>query len=162
MALQNGDQIPNITLLHKTAEGMGKVTLGEEMKGKNVVLLFFPAAGSSICTDEMCSVSEDWDAYKGLDADVYGVSVDSPFALEVWAKTANITIPLLSDFNKEAIEAFDAKYDVWVPGLFDMNGVAKRSAFVINKEGKLIHSEILESAGDMVDFTKIKEALQGA
>ncbi len=110
----------------------------------------------------MCNVSEDWDSYKNLDAEVYGVSVDGPFAQEVWAKANNITIPLLSDFNKEAIEAFGAKYDVWVPGTFDMNGVAKRSAFVVNKEGKIVYADILENAGEMPDLQKVKDALQNA
>ncbi len=162
MALQTGDQAPNITLLHKAPDGVKKVALGDEMKGKNVVLLFFPAVGTGVCTEEMCTVSEDWDAYKNLNADVYGVSVDSPFAQEVWATANNITIPLLSDFNKEAIEAFGAKYDVWVPGTFDMNGVAKRSAFVINKEGKVVYADVLENAGEMPDLGKVKEALQSA
>ena len=162
MALQTGDQAPNITLLHKAPEGIEKVAIGDEMKGTNVVLLFFPAVGTSVCTDEMCMVSEDWDAYKSLDAKVYGVSVDSPFAQEVWAKANDISIPLLSDFNKEAIDAFDAKYDVWVPGTFDMNGVAKRSAFVINKEGRVVYADVLENAGEMPDLNKVKEALQGA
>lgn len=162
MAVQIGDQAPNLTLLQKAPEGVKKVSLGDEMKGKNVVLLFFPAVGTGVCTEEMCNVTEDWDSYKNLDAEVYGVSVDSPFAQEVWAKANNIQIPLLSDFNKEAIEAFGAKYDVWVPGTFDMNGVAKRSAFVIDKEGKLVYADILENAGEMPDLEKVKDALQNA
>lgn len=161
MAVQIGDQAPKVTLLHKAPEGVQKVSIGEATD-KNVVLLFFPAVGTSVCTEEMCGVTEDWDSYKSLDADVYGVSVDSPFAQEVWAKANNIAVPLLSDFNKEAITAFDTKYDVWVPGTFDMNGVAKRSAFVINKEGKVIYADILENAGEMPDLQKVKDALQNA
>ena len=159
MAIQIGDNIPEITLLQKNDEGVHKLQLAET-NGKNRVLLFFPGAGTGVCTSEMCSISDDLNTYQGLGAEVYGISVDSPFAQYVWAKAHNITTPLLSDFNKEAIEAFGAKYDVWLPGINDMNGVAKRSAFVFNKEGKLIHSEILENAGDLPDFEKVKDALK--
>ncbi|MCE2504227.1 MAG: redoxin domain-containing protein [Chlorobi bacterium] len=159
MALQIGDQIPEITLLQKTEEGVEKVNIAKN-SGKNLLLLFIPAAGTGVCTEEMCLVSKDWNAYNDLNAVVYGVSVDSPFAQEVWAKANNITLPLLSDFNKEAINAFDAKYDIWLPGTFDMHGVAKRSAFVFNSNGKLVHSEVLENAGEMPNLNKVKEALQ--
>lgn len=159
MALNVGDQVPEITLLHKSPEGVQKVSTGD-MKGKKTVLLFFPAVGTGVCTEEMCTVSEDWDAYKELDADVYGVSVDSPFAQEVWAQQNNITVPLLSDFNKDAINAFGAKYDVWVPGTFDMNGVAKRAVYIIDADGKVSYADVLENAGDMPDLAKAKEALK--
>ncbi len=159
MSIQIGDLIPEITLLQKTGDGVQKVQLADN-HDRNRVLLFFPAVGTGVCTKEMCTVSEDWNSYDDLDAEVYGISVDSPFAQEVWAKANNITIPLLSDFNKEAIEAFGAKYDVWLPGVNDMKGVAKRSAFVFNRDGKLIHSEILENAGEIPDLDKVKEALK--
>ena len=159
MSIQVGDLIPEITLLHKNEEGVHKVNIAEN-HGKSRVFLFFPAVGSGVCTAEMCQVTDDWSTYEDLDAEVYGISVDNPFAQELWAKQNGIKVPLLSDFNKEAINAFDAKYDVWLPGKNDMKGVAKRSVFVFNREGKLIHSEILENAGDMPDFEKAKGALQ--
>lgn len=123
------------------------------------MLLFFPQAFTGVCTDEMCSVSNGLSSYSDLNAEVLGISVDSVFTQEAWAKANNITIPLLSDFNKKVINLYDTSYP---DGgfVFDMNGVSKRAAFVIDKDGIVRYSEVLENAGDLPDFDKVKETLK--
>jgi peroxiredoxin len=158
MSVEIGQPAPSFTLKSKKAEGVVNVSL-EDYKGKNVVLLFIPLAFTGVCTDELCSVSQGIDAYENLNAEVLGVSVDSPFAQEAWAKQAGITIPLLSDFNKAAAAAYGALYDTFVPGALDMNGVAKRSAFVIDKDGVVRYAEVLENAGNVPNFDAIKGVL---
>ena len=158
MALSVGTPAPKISLKHKAPEGLTDVCLGANFGEKNTVLLFFPLAFTGVCTAEMCSISEGLAEYTDLNAAVYAISVDSPFAQEAWAKANGITIPVLSDFNKEASIA----YDVMFPQLLGLNGVAKRSAFVINKDGTIIYSESSDDAKQLPNFDAIKAALKDA
>ncbi|HTB06259.1 MAG TPA: peroxiredoxin [Bacteroidia bacterium] len=130
----------------------------ESFKGKNVVLLFFPAAFTSTCTKEMCQTRDELSFFNGLNAEVFGISVDMPFTLAKYKEANQLNFPLLSDFNKEAITAYGCKYDNWILGL---KGVAKRSSFVIDKEGTIRFAQVLENASDYPDFDGIKKALEG-
>lgn len=154
MAVQVGDIAPNFTLFSTDKK---EVTL-TEYEGKNVVLLFFPLAFTGVCTTELCNTRDDIGTYKNLDAEVIAVSVDSLFTLEKFKESQNLNFTMLSDFNKEVSRAYGAFYDEFVLG---MRGVSKRSAFVIDKTGKIRYAEILESAGDLPNFDKVKETLQG-
>lgn len=160
MSISIGDKAPEFTLKSKNVTGEVKDYSLSDYKGKNVVLLFFPQAFTGTCTTELCTVSEGLDAYSSMNAEVLGISVDSVFTQEAWAKANNISIPLLSDFNKEVIKLYGTEYPAggFVHG---MNGVSKRAAFVIDKDGVVRYSEVLESAGDLPSFDKIKETLQG-
>lgn len=155
MALQIGSKAPDFTLKHKTAEGLSDITLSDNFGKKNTVLLFFPLAFTSVCMGEMCSIRDDLSSYEALDAQVYGISVDSPFTLEVMANQENINFPLLSDFNREASKAFDVLFS----DLIGLKEVSKRSAFVINKEGEIIFSWSSDNPKDLPDFDELKKAL---
>ncbi len=159
MAAVVGQTAPDFTLKNKQPDGVVNVKLSD-YRGKNVVLLFFPLAFTGVCTKEMCSVSEGLELYNSMNAQVFGISVDSPFTLEIFAQKNNITMPLLSDFNKEAAKSYGAFYDVFVPGGLDMNGVAKRSAFVLDKDGIVRYAEVLESASDLPNFDNIQATLK--
>ncbi|GAB4253948.1 MAG: redoxin domain-containing protein [Saprospiraceae bacterium] len=152
MALKVGDKAPAFKLY---ASDKTEVSL-DDFKGKKVVLLFFPLAYTGVCTNEMCSTSEDLDKYKALDAEVLGISVDSFATLARFKQDYKINFPLLSDFNKEVARAYDALYEEFVLG---MKGVARRSAFVIDREGVIRYAEVLESAGDLPNFEAIKQTL---
>lgn len=128
----------------------------EQYRGQNVVLLFFPMAFTGVCTTELCAMRDDIATYNGLDAQVLGVSVDSPFTLEKFKAEQQLNFPLLSDFNKDASAAYDAMYEEFV---FGMKGVSKRSAFVIDKEGIVRYAEVLDNAGELPNFEAIKSAL---
>ncbi len=156
MALQPGTKAPAFSLKTKTADGLKDVALADNLGKKQTVLLFFPLAYTSVCTAEMCSVSQDLGSYNGLDAAVYGISVDSPFAQEAWAKLNNITFPLLSDFNKEVSKAYDAQY----ADLLGFKGVAKRAAFVIGKDGVIKYSSSSDDPKVLPDFKAIQAALK--
>lgn len=152
MAVKIGDKAPTFTL---TSTDKKEVTL-EELKGKNVVLLFFPLAFTGVCTTELCAMRDDIATYQNLDAEILAVSVDSPFSLGKFKEEQNLNFTLLSDFNKEVSRAYDSLYEVFVLG---MKGVSKRSAFVIDKEGVVKYAEVLESAGDLPNFDAVKETL---
>lgn len=153
MALKKGDKAPNFTLRNtETAE----VSL-ESFQGKNVVLLFFPLAFTGVCTTELCTMRDDIATYNNLDAEILAISVDSLFTLQKFKAEQNLNFPLLSDFNKEVARAYDCLYEDFV---LDMKGVAKRSAFVIDKAGIIQYAEVLESAGDLPDFGAVKTALE--
>jgi peroxiredoxin len=147
-----GTKAPDFSLFDNAKK---KVTLSE-FKGKNVVLLFFPQAFTSVCTEELCSVSDNMHHYEDLDAQVLGISVDSVFTLDKYHNDQQYHFPLLSDFNKEVSRAYKSLYDTWI---FDMKGVSKRSAFVIDKEGVIRYAEVLDNPGLQPDFNAIKNTL---
>lgn len=157
MALKPGTKAPLFTLKTKTADGLQDISLEDQLGKKKTVLLFFPFAFTGVCMKEMCDVSGSLNVYSDLNAAVFGISVDSPFAQEQMAQVDQLKFPLLSDFNKEV----SAAYDVLYPELLGFKGVAKRSAFVINEEGVILHSESLKDPHDLPDFDAIKAALQG-
>ena len=148
-----GDKVTNFTL--KNSEGEDVSLEGLTNKGK-VLLLFFPLAYTGVCTDEMCSTRDNMKLYNSLNVYVLGISVDSFFTLKEFKKSNNLNFTLLSDFNKEVATQFDTLYD----DFFGMKGVAKRSAFVINTDGVVEYSEVLEDAGKQPDFKAIQELLQ--
>lgn len=155
MAIANGQKAPSFNL---PDQDKNMVSL-DSLKGSNVVLLFFPAAFTGVCTKEMCQTRDELSFYNGVNAKVFGISVDMPFALGKFKELNGITFPLLSDFNKEAITAYDVRNENFSVGL---KGVAKRASFVINKDGVVIHSEILPNPGDYPNFDAIKKALESA
>src|ERR1700733_7000405 len=110
MALKVGTTAPDFTLKTKTATGLEDVTLSKNFGQKATVLLFFPLAFTSVCTDEMCDKSGGIAAFRDLNATVYAISIDSPFAQEAWAKKENITLTLLSDLDKKVIKAYDVVF----------------------------------------------------
>ena len=161
MALQIGDKAPDFTLVTKTADGPQLVKLSEIVGRSNVVLLFVPMAFTGVCTAELCEVSGGISAYESLDAKVYAISGDNPFAQEVWAQKEGITLPLLSDYEHETARAYGVAYDEFLPEAnLIMGGVAKRSVFVIDKEGVVRHVEVKEHPKDLPDFDAVKAALQ--
>jgi peroxiredoxin len=155
MALAKSTKAPQFTLKTKTAEGLEDVSLADNLGKQKTVLLFFPLAFTSVCMDEMCSVSNNIQDYSSLNAKVYGISVDSPFTQEKMAEVDGLKFPLLSDFNKEV----SAAYDVLFEDLLGFKGVSKRSAFVIDEDGVIIYAESSDDPKQLPDFDAIKAAL---
>src|SRR5512136_2081939 len=155
MAIPVGAKAPDFSLKSKQASGLVDVKLSNNFGRKNTVLLFFPAAFTSVCTQELCDITSGLNAYSGLNADVIGISVDTPFAQEAWAKQEKIGITLASDLNKEVIK----KYNVVFPMLAGVGDTAARAAFVIDKAGVIRYSEQTPTPRDLPDFKAIKDAL---
>ena len=155
MPIPVGSKAPDFTLKSKQGSGLADVKLSNNFGKKNTVLLFFPAAFTSVCTTEMCQLSGNMNAYSGLNADVIAVSVDTPFAQEAWAQKEKITLTLASDLNKETIK----KYDVVFPMLAGVGDTAARAAFVIDKNGVVQYSEQTPTPKDLPNFEKVKETL---
>jgi peroxiredoxin len=155
MALATGSKAPAFTLKTKTADGLQDVSLADNLGKRKTVLLFFPLAFTSVCVEEMCSVSAGIQKYKDLNAAVYGISVDSPFTLEKMAAADNLQFPLLSDFNKDVAAAYDVLYEE----LLGFKGVAKRSAFVIDEAGTIIYAESSDDPKKLPDFDAIQAVL---
>lgn len=152
MAIQTGQQAPDFTLRDNEKN---KVTPSEQ-QGKNVVLLFFPLAFTSTCTKELCYMRDNMNMYNSLNAQVYGISVDSLYALNKFKEEQNLNFPLLSDFNKLVSTTYDCLYETFSN---DMQGVSKRASFVIDKEGIVRYAEVLENAGELPDFKAIEDTL---
>ena len=155
MTLSVGTTAPDFTLKTKTPEGLSEVSLSSHKESSSVVLLFFPFAFTGVCTEETCSVRDDLSAYENLNAKVYGISVDSPFAQEAMALKENLNFPLLSDFNKETSLAYGVLYEDFI----GFKGVSKRSAFVISKDGEILFAWSSEDPKQLPDFEAIKAVL---
>lgn len=155
MPIPVGSKAPDFSLKSKQASGLVDVKLSDNLGKRNTVLLFFPAAFTSVCTQEMCDITAGLNGYSGLNADVIGISVDTPFSQEAWAQKEKIGIKLASDLNKEVIK----KYDVVFPMLVGIGDTAARAAFVIDKNGVVQYSEQTPTPKDLPSFTKVKETL---
>lgn len=153
MSIQIGQPAPDFTLYDTNKQ---PVTLSDQ-RGKNVLLLFFPLAFTSVCTAELCSVRDNLKVYEGLNALPFGISVDSLYSLKKFREEQHLNFTLLSDFNKEVSRAYDTIYEQWG---FGMRGVSKRSAFLIDKDGIVQYAEVLENAGEQPNFEAIKEKLE--
>jgi glutaredoxin-dependent peroxiredoxin len=155
MPIAVGSKAPDFTLKTKTAEGVKDVKLSDNFGKKKTVLLFFPLAFTGVCTQEMCDQTSGLGDYEKLGAQVYAISVDSPFAQEAWAKANKIGITLLSDLNKTTIKA----YDVVFPMLAGVGDTAARAAFVIGQDGVVKYAEQTPTPKDLPNFQAIKAAL---
>ena len=155
MAIKVGSKAPDFTLKSKNATGLVDVKLSDNFGKKNTVLLFFPAAFTGVCTQEMCSISGGLNSYSDLNAEVIAVSIDTPFAQEAWAQKEKITITLASDLNKSVIK----DYDVVFPMLAGVGDTAARAAFVIDKNGVVQYSEQTPTPKDLPNFNAVKDTL---
>ncbi len=129
-----------------------------DFKGKNLVIQFFPAAFTGVCTAQMCTSRDELSFFNGLNASVVGVSVDMPFTQGVFKEKNGINFDLLSDFNKEMIKAYDMVQAEFVLGI---KGVARRGVVVVDKNGIIQYVEATPSPGDQVNFEALKKALEG-
>jgi len=157
MSIIIGEKAPNFTLL---SNKLKNISLNDFEGKQNVIVLFFPLVNTGTCEKELCTMRDGMAIYENLEAQVLAISVDSPFSQNLWAEKQKFTFPLLSDFNKEVCKKYGAYYDVFVPGKLDFNGVAKRSAFVIDKEGIVRYTEILEDASLEPNYEAIQETLK--
>lgn len=153
MAADVGSKAPDFTLPNQDRE---PVTLSKAA-GKNVVLAFFPAAFTSVCTKQLCHYRDSLAAMNKANAIVYGISTDTPFTLKEFSKQQQFNFPLLSDFNKDAI----TKFDVVNPDMLGLKGISRRAMFVIDKSGTIRHREVTASPGDEPDYAKVEAVLAG-
>lgn len=154
MPIAVGSSAPDFSLKSKTADGLVDVKLSDN-GGKATVLLFFPLAFTGVCTQEFCDVTAGLSAYDELNARVIGISVDSPFAQEAWAKANDIKITLASDLNKEVTKA----YDVVFPMLAGVGDTSARAAYVIGADGVVKYAEQTPAPTELPNFDAIKAAL---
>lgn len=157
MAISVGTKAPDFTLKSKNAEGVSDISLSSNIGQKNTVILFFPLAFTGVCTTELCDVTAGLGQYSDLNADVIGISVDSPFAQEAWAQKENIGITLASDLNKKTA----ADYGVLLDDLLGFGATSARAAFVVDKDGVVQYSEQTPTPKDLPNFDAIKEILKG-
>jgi peroxiredoxin len=156
MPLSIGSKAPDFSLKTKTASGLADVKLSEFAGKKNVVLLFFPAAFTGVCTSEMCDVTAGLKGYQDLNAEVIGVSIDTPFAQEAWAQKERIGFTLASDLTKLVTKA----YDVVLEDLAGIGSAARRAAFVIDKQGVIQYAEATPTPKDLPNFEAVKAKLE--
>ena len=155
MPIAIGTKAPDFSLKSKQESGVVDVKLSDNLGKKNTVLLFVPLAFTGVCTNELCEISAGLSAYTSLNADVIGISVDSPFSQEAWAKKENIKITLASDLNKTTSK----DYGVLLDDLLGFGSTSARAAFVIDKDGVVQYSEQTPTPKDLPNFTAIQATL---
>lgn len=155
MPIAVGTKAPDFTLKSKQASGVVEVKLSNNLGKKNTVLLFFPLAFTGVCTKELCDVTAGLSQYAGLNAEVIGISVDSPFAQEAWAQKEKIGITLASDLNKTTAKA----YGVLLDDLLGFGATSARAAFVVDKAGAVQYSEQTPTPKDLPNFDAVKATL---
>lgn len=151
MAAETGSTAPDFTLPNQDRE---PVTLSKQ-RGRPTVLAFFPAAFSSVCQKELCTFRDALTRLNKVNAQVYGISVDTFFALKAFADQQHLTFPLLSDFNKQVIR----DYGVFNEDMIGLKGIAKRAVFVLDKNGVVRHREVLDDARHEPDYEKVYTAV---
>ena len=156
MAIEVGTKAPDFSLKSKKGDDISDVKLSDNAGQKNTVLLFFPLAFTGVCTQELCDVTAGLGAYADLNAEVIGISVDSPFAQSEWAAKENIGITLASDLNKTTA----ADYGVLLDDLLGFGSTSARAAFVVDKEGVVRYSEETPTPKDLPNFDAIKSTLE--
>ena len=155
MPIAVGTTAPDFTLKHKDATGLTDVTLSANYGKTNTVVLFFPLAFTGVCTAEFCDVSQGIASYADLGAAVIGISVDSPFAQEAWAKAEKITVQLVSDLDKTTTAAYGVEF----PALAGIGLTSARAAFVVDKNGVVQYAEQTPTPKDLPNFEAIKAKL---
>ena len=151
MAAETGSIAPDFTLPNQDRE---PVTVSQQ-RGRPIVLAFFPAAFSSSCQKELCTLRDALARFSKAHAQVYGISVDTFFALKAFADEQHLTFPLLSDFNKQVIR----DYGVFNEDMIGLKGIAKRGVFVLDKDGVVRHREVLDDARNEPDYEKVYQAV---
>ena len=152
MTINIGDSAPSFTLKDSDCKDVSL----SDFKGKTSVLLFFPLAFTGVCTEELCHMRDNFKKFENLNAEILALSVDSPFTLAKFKAENNLNFTILSDFNKEVSQAYNAFYKDFVLGL---KGVSKRAVFVIDGEGKVQYQEVLDNAGNLPNFVELENAL---
>ena len=152
MSIDVGAKAPDFALPNQDRE---TVRLSDELKKGPVVLAFFPAAFSSVCTTEMCTFRDSTSELNAASGRVLGVSTDTFFALKAWADQQKLTFPLLSDYNKDVIRQFG----VVNPDMIGLKDIAKRAVFVIDRDGVVRHREVLDDARNEPDYGKVRQTL---
>ncbi len=155
MPITVGSKAPDFNLKSKTATGLVDVKLSDNFGKKNTVLLFFPLAFTGVCTQEFCDITSGLNGYASLNADVIGISVDSPFAQEAWAQKEKIGVKLVSDLNKATTDAYQVRF----PMLAGVGDSSARAAFVIDKNGVVQYAEQTATPKDLPNFNAVKETL---
>ncbi len=153
MKLNVGDAIPDFLLYTTDKQPLTK----KDITGKRTLFLFFPAAFTSTCTKELCSVRDDIATYNNMEVTVYGVSPDSVYSLIKYKAEQQLNFTLLSDYNKDVSAAFGTAYEIFN---FNMKGTSKRSAFIVDENGIIQYAEVLDNAGEIPDFNAINAVLE--
>lgn len=151
--IQVGNEAPDFSLLD--VFGKDPVTLSGH-SGQPLVLMFVPLAFSGTCTEELCHIGENWNQWGGLGAGVYAISIDSPFSNQQWRKEMDVPFPILSDFNKEAAKAFGVLQE----DFFGLHGVAKRSVFVVDGDGRIAYTWVSDNPGVLPPFDEVVGAVR--
>ncbi len=152
MALRAGDLLPHVTVYNTSAEAL---SLPQLVQAKPLVLLFFPAAHTRVCEKELCTFRDGLAVYNQLGAEVYGLSVDTPWTLGAYVRTLGLAFPLLSDYNREATRAFGLEIS-----LRGLPGFSQRAAYVVDTTGRIVWAWVAEVTAQEPPYDEVESAVK--
>lgn len=152
--IEEGDTAPEFTAPMANGD-IEDFALSEALADGPVVLAFFPGAFSSVCTEEMCTFRDRLDAFEEVDAEVYGVSTDSPFALNEFRSKHDLNFGLVSDDGKDIVDAYGVTMDIASLGVSD---VARRSVFVVDEDREVTYAWVSDNPGRVPDYAEVERA----
>lgn len=152
--IDEGDRAPDVTAPLANG-GIEQFDLSEAVADGPVVLAFFPGAFTSVCRTEMCTFRDRLDAFEDVDADVYGISTDSPFSLDEFRDKHDLNFGLVSDYDKEVVAEYGVTMDFDSLGVYD---VAKRSVFVVDEDREVTYAWVSDDPGREPDYEEVERA----
>lgn len=156
MALEVGEKAPGFAVPIADGESIGSFRLEDNLGKGAIILAFFPLAFSPGCTGELCGFRDQWSQFQALDSRIYGISVDSPFALNAFVREHGLPFPLLSDFNREVSRSFGVLHEE----LQGLRAISKRSVFVLDHEGVIRYRWVSDDPSAMPEHEEIRQALR--
>lgn len=153
MSVTVGQKAPNFTLVDT---GKKPVSLAD-FAGRKVVLVFYPGAFTGVCEKELCTFRDSMSVFNGINAQVLGVSVDSPFANKGFSEKNNFTFPLLSDYAKQV----SAQYCGLVNNFAGLAGltVSNRAVYIIDAQGTITYAWVGENPGVEPPYDEVIKAV---
>jgi peroxiredoxin len=154
-----GDEAPDFTVSRAHDGDPEPFTLSEHLDDAPLVLAFFPGAFTPPCKEEMSHFQDDIDAYREMGATLYGISVDSPFAQKAFREENGFEFDMLSDSNKEVIDAYDVEIDFADMGYY---GLAQRAVFVVDSDGEITYKWVADDPHTQPDFEAVQDAVEAS
>jgi len=153
-----GDEAPDFTAPLANGD-VGEITLSDAVRDGPIVLAFFPGAFTSVCSHEMDAFNERLDELSVAEVRIFGVSIDTPFALNAFREELDLEFNLISDSNRDIVESYDISMDFTALGVHNL---AKRAVFVVDEDRRVTYAWVSDDPGVEPDYDEVVAAVQDA
>ena len=149
-----GDKAPDFTAPLANGD-ISSISLSEELDDGPLLMAFFPGAFTGVCRNEMRQLEADLDEFESIEVTVYGVSVDTPFALNKFREENGLSFGMVSDMEREIINAYDVRTSFSSLGV---HGIAQRAVFIVDSNRVITYSWVSDDPGREPDYEELRRA----